>query len=166
MVHLIRDVNEDLFHNPFDEELKQLAQKLVGVLKPIIDTIDRYGLKQYHLNKHKEEVERYFRYLSGEAFGSEVARKYQKRLQKHRDKLFTFLDYDGVPWNNNNAEHAIKRFVSRRKLIGSSFTENGLKDYLVFLSIYQTYRLKGLSFLGFLRSGTFDIDAFADRRGR
>ena len=23
-------------------------------------------------------------------------------------RLFTFLDYDGVPWNNNNAEHAIK----------------------------------------------------------
>jgi predicted RecB family nuclease len=166
LIHLIRDINDDLFHNPFDEELKQLAQKLVGVLKPIIDTIDRYGLKQYHLNKHKEDVARYFRYLAEQPFGSEVARKSQKRLQKYRDKLFVFLDHDGVPWNNNNAENAIKRFASRRKLIGSSFTEKGLKDYLVFLSIYQTCRLKHLSFLGFLRSGLFDLDAFADGGGR
>ena len=142
-----------------------MAQKLVGVLKPIIDTIDRYGLKQYHLNKHKEEVARYFRYLAEQPFRSEVARKYQKRLQKYREKLFVFLDHDGIPWNNNNVENAIKRFASRRKLIGSSFTEGGLKDYLVFLSIYQTCRLKGLSFLGFLRSGTFDLDAFADGAG-
>jgi predicted RecB family nuclease len=166
LIHLIRDVNDDLFHNPFDEELKQLAQRLVGVLKPIIDTIDRYGLKQYHLNKHKEEVARYFRYLSEQPFKSEVAGKCQQRLLKYQDKLFVFLDHDGIPWNNNNAENAIKRFASRRKLIGSSFTERGLKDYLVFLSIYQTCRLKNLSFLRFLRSGTFDIDAFADAAGR
>jgi hypothetical protein len=95
-----------------------------------------------------------------------VAQKYQKRLLKYQDKLFVFLDHDGVPWNNNNAENAIKRFASRRKLIGSSFTERGLRDYLVFLSIYQTCRNKHLSFLSFLRSGHLDLDAFAVARGR
>jgi hypothetical protein len=138
----------------------------VAVLRPIIETIDRYGLKQYHLNKHKEEVARYFRYLAGQAFASEAARKYQKRMQKYRDKLFVFLDHDGVPWNNNNAENAIKRFASRRKLIGASFTERGVQNYLEFLSVYQTCRRKSLSFLRFLRSGTFDIDAFAAAGGR
>jgi hypothetical protein len=33
-----------------------------------------------------------------------------------------FSDYDGVPWNNNNAGHAIKRFVQLRKAIGGSST--------------------------------------------
>jgi hypothetical protein len=162
LVHLIRDLNDDLFHHPFDEELKQLAQRFVAVLKPIIDTIDRWGLQRYHLHKHQEDVARYFRYLSEAAFGSEEARKYQKRLRKYQDKLFVFLDHDGIPWNNNNAENAIKLFASRRKLIGASFTEKGLKDYLVFLSIYQTCRLRNLSFLRFLRSGLFDLVAFAD----
>jgi hypothetical protein len=85
----------------------------------------------------------------------------QKRLLKYRDRLFVFLDHDGVPWNNNNAENAIKRFAARRKIVGASFTEKGLRDYLVFLSIYQTCRLKGLGFLHFLRSCLLDIDAFA-----
>ena len=87
-----------------------------------------------------------------------------KRMLKYKDKLFTFLDHDGVPWNNNNAEVAIKRFASRRKLMGASFTAKGIQDYLVFLSIYQTCRNKNVSFLRFLRSGSLDLDTFVGGR--
>ena len=142
--------------------MKQLAQELVGLLKPIIDAIDRFGLTKRHLNKHKEHVARFFRFLAAQTYRSELARKYQKRLSKYRDKLFVFLDHDGVPWNNNNAENALKLFASRRRLLGTSSTENGLRDYLVFLSIYQTCRRKNLSFLSFVRCGKLDVDAFAD----
>jgi predicted RecB family nuclease len=162
LIHLIRDINNDVFRNPFDAELKRLAQMLVTVLKPIIDTIDRYGLKQCHLNKHKESVANYFASLSAQAFASEVAKQYQKRMQRYQDKLFVFLDHDGIPWNNNNAENAIKGFASRRRLLGASSTERGLQNYLVFLSIYQTCRRKNLSFLRFLLSGKRDVDAFAN----
>jgi hypothetical protein len=165
LIHLIRDVNDDIFHNPFDAELKQLAQKLVGLLKPIIDTIDKFGLTQRHLHKHKDDVDRFFCFLSAQVYQAELVRKYQKRLQKYRNKLFVFLDHDGVPWNNNNAENAIKLFASRRRILGATSTETGIRDYLVFLSIYQTCRRKNLSFLHFLRSGKLDIDAFADGIG-
>jgi hypothetical protein len=165
LIHLMRDVNDDVFHNPFDEDLKQLAQKLVGLLKPIIDTIDTFGLTQRHLNKHKEDVARFFRFLDTQTYQSELARKYQKRLNKYQNKLFVFLNHDGVPWNNNNAENAIKLFASRRRILGTSSTEIGLRDYLVFLSIYQTCRRKNLSFLRFLRSGHLDIDTFAAETG-
>ena len=43
--------------------------------------------------------------------GSEVGLALTKRIEKNRDKLFTFLNYDGVPWNNNNAEHAVRAFT-------------------------------------------------------
>jgi hypothetical protein len=110
-------------------------------------------------------VEQFYRFLSAQGYQSEVARKYRKRLLKYQDKLFVFLDYDGVPWNNNNAENAIKLFASRRRILGTSSTAKGLQDYLVFLSIYQTCRRKNLSFLRFLRSGKLDLDAFADGTG-
>src|SRR5829696_7737105 len=42
--------------------------------------------------------------------------------------------------------------------------EAGLSDYLVLLSIYQTCRFKGLSFLKFLLSKERDIDAFCARK--
>ena len=68
-----------------------------------------------------------------------------------------------MPWNNNNAEHAIKAFVRLRKIIGGNSTSKGMKGYLVLLSICETCKYKGVSFLGFLCSGEVDIDAFAAR---
>jgi hypothetical protein len=89
---------------------------------------------------------------------SEAAQAIRERLLKYRDKLFTFLRYDGVPWNNNNAENAIKQFAYFRERRPSIMKEAGLQDYLVLLSIYQTCRYKGLSFMKFLLSGERDID--------
>jgi hypothetical protein len=67
-----------------------------------------------------------------------------------------------VPWNNNNAENAIKQFAYyRESRSGIALTERGLQDFLVLLSIYQTCRYKQISFLQFLLSGERDIDAFA-----
>jgi hypothetical protein len=71
-----------------------------------------------------------------------------------------------VPWNNYNAENAVKRFVSRRKSLGGTgaFSKSGFRDYLLLLSLYQTLRYRGASFWEFLRSGETDIDAFLARR--
>ena len=77
-------------------------------------------------------------------------------MAQYGQRLFTFLDHDGIPWNNNNAENALKLVASRRRLFGNSVSEAGLKDYLVFLSIYQTLRRKGISLLRFLLSGETD----------
>jgi hypothetical protein len=80
--------------------------------------------------------------------------------------LFTFLSYDGVPWNNNNAEHAVKPFAAFRHVIGGISTEKGLRNHLVLLSLCQTCKYMGADFLDFLRSGEKDIHAFADSRRR
>jgi hypothetical protein len=51
-------------------------------------------------------------------------------------------------------------------MMGASFTEKGIQDYLIFLSIYQTCRNKNVSFLRFLRSGMLDLDAYIDGGGK
>jgi len=77
------------------------------------------------------------------------------------DVLLEFLKDDGIPWNNNNAENAIKLFASRRKVMGTLFTGRGIKDYLLLLSLYQTLRYRGLGFWKFLLSGETDLAAYA-----
>jgi hypothetical protein len=153
LVHLIRDLNDDLFRNQFDLEYKLLVQRFGELLKPIIVTIDRFGLKRRFLSQHKKVVERFFRDFIDCEGKSELTRKYQARFAKNRNRLFTFLDHDGVPWNNNNAENAIKGFATMRRVIGGSSTEAGLKDSLILLSICQTLRNKGRSSLDFFLSG-------------
>lgn len=161
LIHLIRDLNDDVLKHPYDEELKQLAQAFAGLVRPMVETVDRHGLKSHFLGKHRVSVDRFYRQLSTMAFQSQAAVKLRDRFQKNREKLFTFLSFDGVPWNNNNAEHAVKAFATLRKVIGGSSTEKGIREYLILLSICETCKYKGLDFLDFLRSGEKNIDAFA-----
>jgi hypothetical protein len=161
LVHLIRDFNQDIQAYPWDEDLKALASAFGRLLRTIMATVDQYGLRQRHLRKHQRDVEQFFRTIAGQVYHSEVAEGYRQRLVQYRDKLFTFLDHDGVPWNNNNAEHAVKNFAYYRKVADGSLSEGGLNDYLVLFSIYQTCQYKEVSFLQFLLSQETDIDAFS-----
>ena len=160
LIHLIRDFNHDIRGNPWDEDLKSLASDFGKLLSKIIATVDQYGLRQRHLGKHRRDVAQFFHTVLRQRYRSEVAEAYRNRLLKYQDKLFTFLNHDGVPWNNNNAEHAVKKFADYREMVDGQFSEAGLKEYLVLLSIYMTCKYKRISFLRFLLSREKDIDAF------
>jgi len=164
LIHLMRDINQDLLNNPFDEELKSITQPFGALLRGIVTTIDQHGLRRQCLRQHEAEVEEFFRALAGGSLSSEAAEALRMRLIKYRDKLFTFLKYDGVPWNNNNAEHAIKQFAYYRENTTGMMKEPGLSDYLVLLSICQTCKYKGVSFLKFLLSKEQDVDGFCQRK--
>jgi hypothetical protein len=157
LVHLIRDCNDDLLANPWDEELQQLIDQFARVLRSVIATVDHHGLQSRYLVRHRADVDRFFTTLAPGSFNSEVAERYRKRFLKYRGELFAFLEYDNVPWNNNNAEHAIKQFARYRVISEGLMTERGLSDYLVLLSIEETCRYRGLSFLRFLLSGEKDL---------
>lgn len=158
LIHLMRDLNDEVLNSPFDEQLKEIVIEFGNLLKPMIETVDRYGLKKYFLKKHLCRVDKFYRKLECMDYQSEVALKCKDRLERNRDTLFTFLNYDGVPWNNNNAEHAVKAFAGLRDVIGGSSTEKGTDEYLTLLSICQTCKYSGLDFLDFLRSGERDIN--------
>jgi len=90
LIHLIRDLNDDVLKHPYDEELKRLALAFTLLLKPMVESIDRYGLKTRFLKKHLASVKRFYRQISETNLQSETAVKFKERLEKNRDKLFTF----------------------------------------------------------------------------
>ncbi len=165
LIHLMRDINDDLYKQPFNGEMKQIGRLFAELLRPMIDSVDRFGLKSRYLRKHRRDVQRFYQTLSRQEYQTEVAAGYRRRFEKNRDRLFTFLDYDGIPWNNNNAEHAIKAFVGLRNIIGGSSTAKGLREYLVLLSVSETCKYKGVSFLNFLLSQESDVDKLISRGG-
>ena len=138
LIHLMRDLNDEILNNPFDEEAKLVALRFAGLLRPIVDTIDRPGLRAHFLRKHLREVERFYGFLD--------TAKFKQRFERNRDKLFTFLRYDDVPWNNNNAEHAIKAFARLRDVIAGSSTKKGVDEYLTLLSVSETCKYRGCRF--------------------
>jgi predicted RecB family nuclease len=156
-VHLIRDIDDDLLRNPLDHELLWLAQKISPLLKSIVKTIDRYGLNKYHHHKHKKLAENFLDRVYAKSFCSELAQKYQKRLIKNKNKLFTFLNYDQVSWHNNSAEHAIKRFAKYRRQSNGRFTEKSINELLVVFSVIITCEFSNINALKFLLSQEKDI---------
>lgn len=158
LIHLMRDMNQDLLNNPFDEDLKSITRPFGALLRTLVSTVDQHGLRQCHLKNHEAEVTDLHRSLMDLSVSSDAAEALRDRLLRCWDKLFTFLQYDGVSWNNTYAEHAIKKFAQFREEAARSLKEEGLKEYLVLLSVYETCRYRGLSFLKFLRSKEVDLE--------
>lgn len=152
LIHLIRDMNNDLKKNPFDNEYKKLLEQFSVLLRNIIVTVDKYGLKQWHLRKHREGAQKFLNTVSSKDFSSEISQKYQKKFKKCGGKLFTFLNFDGIPWNNNNAEHAMHWFANYRKFSDGLFTKRSLDDFLIILSVFQTCEYNNIDILQFLLS--------------
>jgi predicted RecB family nuclease len=166
LIHLMRDLNDNIFKEPFNEEIKEIGQDFSTLLKPMIDTIDRFGLKTHFLGKHKPEVTRFFDVLLSRKYRSLLAQKTQERFARNRKRLFTFLYYDNVPWNNNNAEHAVKTFARLRDVLDGTTTERGIRDYLILLSIRQTCAYREIDFFEFLRSEEKKIEGYSRKQGR
>ncbi len=66
-----------------------------------------------------------------------------KRISRHRDHLFTFLDKPEVPHDNNHAERQIRPAVIIRKNSLCNRSEQGALTQSVLMSIYRTLKLRG-----------------------
>jgi len=96
-VHLIRDLNDDLWEYPFDSEYEAFVFEVRNLIIPIMEAVQKYGLKKRHLQKFMKQVDAFYtRTIMGTRYRSELAITYQKRFVRYRDSLFTFLEYDGT----------------------------------------------------------------------
>ncbi|MEO6887821.1 MAG: IS66 family transposase, partial [Ktedonobacteraceae bacterium] len=163
-VHLIRDLNDDLWHHPFDSEYEAFVSEVRNLIIPIMEAVQKYGLKKRHLQKFKQQVNVFYdRVITEKHYTSELIIPYQKRFVRYRESLFTFIEHDGIPWHNNTAERAL-RHIGRQQVISMSFREVSMHEYLRLLSIRQTCRFQEKSFFQFLLSREKDIDQFKKSR--
>jgi predicted RecB family nuclease len=159
LLHFLIDVNNDLQKHPFDEEFKSFAQCFGTLLRRIVDTIDRHGLSTKFLSRYIPETHRMIERVTNSSYSSEVMVGYQKRIKKSGGRMFTFLNHDNIPWNNNNAEHAMKYLAKVKRNADGMFSERTLKETLILASVFQTCHFNGVSVLRFLLSGDSDLES-------
>lgn len=152
LLHLIRDLNDDLIKYPFNDELKSITQQFSKLMQEIVKTIDKYGLKKYHLSKHISSANTFIQKVINANYRSEIGLHYQKRIKRYEHKLFVFLKYDNLSWNNNIAEFAIKKLAIHQNKNQMFFRKSRIDDYLVIMSVFITCKFKNISFLKFLVS--------------
>jgi len=159
-VHLIRDLNNDLWESPFDVEFENLLREIRFLMIPIMEAVQKYGLKKRHLHNFMKQVDLFYKKaIVDKEYKSELADKYQKRFIKYKDSLFTFLQHDGIPWHNNTAERAL-RHLTKQQQISLVFHEQVTHSYLRLLGIRQTLKFQEKSFFRFLFSKEKDINKF------
>jgi len=71
------------------------------------------------------------------------AKRLVKRLRRHRNDLFTFLDQPHVPFDNNAAERAIRPAVIIRKNSYGNRSHRGADCQAVLMSVFRTLKQRG-----------------------
>ncbi len=155
-----------------------MAEKVVGLISTVYPQMENSGIvnrileleKEYgkldtavafkiaeEISKQKFELKRR---LIKETLGDfqfpdpqkSVITRISKRLARHKDELFTFLDYPGLPYHNNHAERLIRPSVLLRKITFGNRSLNGALNHDVLMSLQQTAGLNGKDPLRMLNS--------------
>lgn len=165
--HLIKDINNGIWQNPFDKSMEDLGGDVSKLMTPIIEDARRFGLSKYHFNKHRKRIKGFYMRLERiDRQASSETKKLISRIVRYRESLFTFLDFDGIPWHNNASELGLRHIAIQRKISNTLFQIDSIHCYLILLGIYQTCRATGCSFLNFLLSGERNLVAYVDGQKR
>lgn len=81
---------------------------------------------------------------------SEVLDAALRRVAKNKEELLLVLDRPDIPLHNNLSERDIREYVKKRKISGSTRSDNGRRCRDTFTSLKKTCRKLGLSFWDYL----------------
>lgn len=77
--------------------------------------------------------------------------RFFKELLTAIERMFCFINKDGVPTTNNAAERALRPLVLKRKVSLGSWSDKGDRFIERAFSIFETCRLRALDFVGVVR---------------
>ena len=143
-VHYLRDIKELMQKHPHDGLFEKWSNQVSGIWK---------AAKEFNSKELKERVQarRSFQNelvaLARPYIGKEdgfVFRVLANRIINHSNQMFTFVEYENVPPDNNPAERAIRPMVIYRKVTGGSRTTKGSQTTAVLMSCLMTWQVRGL----------------------
>ena len=79
-----------------------------------------------------------------------------KRLAQNREELLRVLERPEIPLHNNLSERAIRDYVKKRKISGSTRSEAGRQCRDTFASLKKTCRKHGIRFWDYLNDRLSD----------
>jgi len=143
-VHLLRELEKvDERNDSF--EWQAFAKKLRRLLRDGIRLRKRPDFAPGKLISRVERLTKRLATLADQEHRDADARRLTNRLRKYAEYIFTFLDYDHVPFENNFAERQIRPAVILRKNSQSNRSDRGAATQAILMSVYRTLKLRGLN---------------------
>ena len=145
---------------PFTDEQKQDLDTVRDKIWKLYE-----GLKQYKINprpKAKQRIEAKFDQIFTTKTSSATLNQALKRLYDNKAELLLVLEHPEIPLHNNGAENAIREYVKKRKISGSTRSETGRKCRDTFTSLKKTCRKLEISFWEYLKDRIENIGLIPD----
>lgn len=144
MAHLLRELEHTEKYKSPGKNWEAFAKKLRRLIGDAIrlwrrqDELpsDTYASRRGRLTARLEE-------LIDTNWDNNHAKRLIKRLRRHQNDLFTFLDNPLVPFDNNHAERSIRPAVIIRKNSYGNRSQNGADCQAVLMSIFRTLKQRG-----------------------
>ena len=140
LVHLLRDLEKVETYHRLDQDWPSFAKKLRRLLSDAISLWKRDDVPVAEYASRRARLDTRLQQLIESDWKHSDACRLIKRLRRHRNDLFTFLDEPGVPFDNNHAERAIRPAVIIRKNSQSNRSRHGADTQAVLMSIYRTLK--------------------------
>jgi len=67
-----------------------------------------------------------------------LLKKVLARCEKYKDELFTYLNYDNMPPDNNCAERDLRHFAVQRRVSTNFQNDRVIHSYLLYKSLFKT----------------------------
>jgi transposase len=140
--HLFTELKKVDKHNA-SLEWKVFRKKLLRLLKDAIRLSLRKGqLKPKYFEQLKSRL-----YLRLDQFlktehKPDDGKRLIKRLKRHKNELFTFLEYEGVSPYNNHAEQQMRKPVLTRKISQQNRSDQGAKTQAVLMTLFRSAELQ------------------------
>jgi transposase len=142
LVHLLRELEKVDQHNQSDP-WQAFAKLLRRLLRDGIRLRQRADFRPDAYRSRILRLDERLIALAEGQYADADAQRLANRLSRYRDSIFTFLDYENVPFENNHAERQIRPAVVLRKNSQSNRSEKGASTQPVLMSVYRTLKLRG-----------------------
>jgi hypothetical protein len=143
LVHLLRELHTVDHYGRGGKDWPDFAKKLRRLLGDAIRLRSAQGISPESTASRRQRLDERLDELIATPWQDAQATRLIKRLRRHRNDLFTFLDQNGVPFDNNLAERAIRPAVIIRKNCYNNRSQAGADIQAVLMSIYRTLRQRG-----------------------
>jgi transposase len=144
LVHLLRELEQTEKYKSPGPHWAAFAKKLRRLLGDAIRLWRSQGeLSGEAYDSRRQRLETRLAEMIATDWQDTHAGRLVKRLCRHQQDLFTFLDQPDVPFDNNHAERAIRPAVIIRKNSYGNRSERGANCQAVFMSVFRTLKQRG-----------------------
>jgi len=143
LVHLFRELKKIEQYKDSSGDWPAFAKKFKRLMKDALRLEKRSDIGMEKFDSLKNRLFLRLDNIIQRQWKNINARRLIKRLRRHRNDLFTFLDYEDVPSDNNHAEREIRPAVIMRKNSYCNRSHRGAHTQAVLMSVYRTLRLRG-----------------------